>query len=153
MARENRIDEIVAAHDILLGLAQSGVYVAFSQETKCFLNIRPGEVIRSLFFKKNNDSLITVSVYASDNYSSLKCRMALIDTMSFSHISVLSHSDDDESTGSSILCTVLNDSEAEDATLLVAPAPYVLAEPDFSMDSEPFEEHPQEADPEASSRP
>ena len=40
----------------------------------CFLNIRPDEVIRSLFYNKNNESLITVSVYGSDNFSSLKCR-------------------------------------------------------------------------------
>jgi len=39
-----------------------------------FLNLSPDEVIRSLFYNKNNDSLITVSVYASDNFSTLKCR-------------------------------------------------------------------------------
>jgi len=39
----------------------------------CFLNISADEVIRSLFYNKNNVSLITVSVYASDNFSSLKC--------------------------------------------------------------------------------
>jgi hypothetical protein len=32
-----------------------------------------------LFYNKNNDSLITVSVYASDNYSSLKCRSTRIE--------------------------------------------------------------------------
>lgn len=40
----------------------------------CFLNTSPEEVIRSLFYNKNNDSLISVSVYAADNFSSLKCR-------------------------------------------------------------------------------
>jgi hypothetical protein len=34
--------------------------------------VKPDEVIRSLFFNKSNSSLITVSVYSSDNYSSLK---------------------------------------------------------------------------------
>ncbi|KAM7532117.1 hypothetical protein LguiB_035527 [Lonicera macranthoides] len=43
------------------------------------MNISPDEVIRSLFYNKNNDSLITVSVYASDNYSSLKCRSTRIE--------------------------------------------------------------------------
>ncbi|KAL8135271.1 hypothetical protein AgCh_010074 [Apium graveolens] len=45
----------------------------------CFLNVSPDEVIRSLFYNKNNDSLITVSVYASDNFSSLKCRTTRIE--------------------------------------------------------------------------
>ena len=45
----------------------------------CFLNVSPDEVIRSLFYNKNNDSLITVSVYASDNFSSLKCRSTRIE--------------------------------------------------------------------------
>lgn len=45
----------------------------------CFLNISPDEVIRSLFYNKNNDSLITVSVYASDNFSCLKCRTTRIE--------------------------------------------------------------------------
>nr|GEV07688.1 hypothetical protein [Tanacetum cinerariifolium] len=76
LKRRLKINEIVVAHDILLGLAQSAVYVAF--KTKCFLNICHGEVIRSLLFK-NNDSLITVYVYASDSYSSLKCRTTLIE--------------------------------------------------------------------------
>nr|GFB53485.1 hypothetical protein [Tanacetum cinerariifolium] len=45
----------------------------------CFLNVSPDEVIRSLFYNKNNDSLITVSVYASDSFSSLKCRTTRIE--------------------------------------------------------------------------
>jgi len=45
----------------------------------CFLNISADEVIRSLFYNKNNDSLITVSIYASDNFSSLKCRTTPIE--------------------------------------------------------------------------
>nr|GFA27083.1 UDP-N-acetylglucosamine--N-acetylmuramyl-pyrophosphoryl-undecaprenol N-acetylglucosamine transferase like [Tanacetum cinerariifolium] len=77
LKRRSKIVEIVAAHDIVFGLAQSGVCAAFSRETNkriCFLNVGPDEVIRSLFFNKNNDSLITVSVYARDSFSSLKCR-------------------------------------------------------------------------------
>lgn len=46
----------------------------------CFLNVSPDEVIRSLLYnKRNNDLLITVSVYASDNFSSLKCRTTRIE--------------------------------------------------------------------------
>lgn len=43
------------------------------------MNTSPDEVIRSLFYNKNNDSLITVSVYASDNFSSLRCRSTRIE--------------------------------------------------------------------------
>ena len=52
----------------------------------CFLNVSPDEVIRSLFYNKNNDSLITVSVYASDNFSSLKCRSTRIEYVCLSLI-------------------------------------------------------------------
>jgi len=77
LKRRSRIVEIVAAKDIVFALAHSGVCAAFSRETNkriCFLNVSHDEVIRSLFYNKNNNSLITVSVYASDNFSSLKCR-------------------------------------------------------------------------------
>ncbi|KAL3837835.1 hypothetical protein ACJIZ3_022426 [Penstemon smallii] len=78
----SKIIEIVAARDIVFALAQSGVCAAFSRETNqriCFLNVCSDEVIRSLFYNKNNDSLITVSVYYSDSYSSLKCRTTKIE--------------------------------------------------------------------------
>lgn len=58
------------------------VFLLFNADTNqriCFLNVTPDEVIRSLFYNKNNDSLITVSVYASDNFSSLKCRSTRIE--------------------------------------------------------------------------
>jgi hypothetical protein len=80
--KRTKVIEIVAARDIVFPLAHSGVCAAFSRETNrriCFLNVSPDEVIRSLFYNKNNDSLITVSVYASDNFSSLKCRSTRIE--------------------------------------------------------------------------
>uniref|UniRef100_A0A1D1Z661 Lissencephaly-1 n=1 Tax=Anthurium amnicola TaxID=1678845 RepID=A0A1D1Z661_9ARAE len=82
LRKRSRIVEIVAARDIVFALAQSGVCAAFSRETNqriCFLNVSPDEVIRSLFYNKNNQSLITVSVYAADNFSSLKCRTTRIE--------------------------------------------------------------------------
>nr|GMC98399.1 putative transcription factor WD40-like family [Ipomoea batatas] len=82
LKKRSKIIEIVAACDIVFALAQSGICAAFSRETNkriCFLNVSPDEVIRSLFYNKNNDSLITVSVYALDNFSSLKCRTTRID--------------------------------------------------------------------------
>lgn len=82
LKKRSKIIEIVASHDIVFALAQSGICAAFSRETNeriCFLNISPDEVIRSLYYNKNNSSLITVSVYASDNFSSLKCRTTRIE--------------------------------------------------------------------------
>ncbi|XVF84125.1 hypothetical protein PTKIN_Ptkin17bG0000800 [Pterospermum kingtungense] len=82
LMKRTKIIEIVAAHDIVFALAHSGVCAAFNREKNkriCFVNVSPDEVIRSLFYNKNNDSLITVSVYASDNFSSLKCRSTKIE--------------------------------------------------------------------------
>ncbi|KAF5476461.1 hypothetical protein F2P56_008171 [Juglans regia] len=82
LMKRTKVIEIVAAREIVFALAHSGVCAAFSRETNkriCFLNVSPDEVIRSLFYNKNNDSLITVSVYASDNFSSLKCRSTRIE--------------------------------------------------------------------------
>uniref|UniRef100_A0A7S3PMT1 Transducin/WD40 repeat-like superfamily protein n=1 Tax=Aplanochytrium stocchinoi TaxID=215587 RepID=A0A7S3PMT1_9STRA len=77
LRKRSKVVEIVSAKDIVFGLTQTGVCTAFDRLTSeriCFLNIEPDEVIRSLFYNKSNDSLITVSVYRADNYSSLKCR-------------------------------------------------------------------------------
>ncbi|CAM8949201.1 unnamed protein product [Rhodiola kirilowii] len=82
LMKRTKVIEIVAARDIVFALAHSGVCAAFSRVTNeriCFLNVSHNEVIRSLFYNKNNDSLITVSVYASDNFSSLKCRSTRIE--------------------------------------------------------------------------
>ncbi|OMP07007.1 hypothetical protein COLO4_07711 [Corchorus olitorius] len=82
LMKRTKIIEIVAARDIVLALAHSGVCTAFNREINkriCLVNVSPDEVIRSLFYNKNNDSLITVSVYASDNFSTLKCRSTKIE--------------------------------------------------------------------------
>ncbi|KAF4356901.1 hypothetical protein F8388_003196 [Cannabis sativa] len=102
LSKRAKIIEIVSAHDIVFALAYSGVCAAFcrgknklttdnisyelmmiivleTNERLCFMNVSPGEVIRSLFYNKNNDSLITVSVYSSDSFSSLKCRSTRIE--------------------------------------------------------------------------
>ncbi|XP_031103494.1 uncharacterized protein LOC116007057 isoform X3 [Ipomoea triloba] len=83
LMKRTKVVEIVAARDIVFSLTQSGVCAAFSRAVVnrrvCFMNISPDEVIRSLFYNKNNDSLITVSVFASDNFSSLRCRSTRIE--------------------------------------------------------------------------
>ncbi|GBG26722.1 F-box/WD repeat-containing protein 4 [Hondaea fermentalgiana] len=82
LRRRSKVVEIVAAHDLVFGLTQTGICTAFSRTTRkrvCFLNTAPDEVVRSLFYNKSNDSLITVSVFRTDNYSSLKCRSTRIE--------------------------------------------------------------------------
>lgn len=77
LKKRSRIVEIAAARDLVFALAHSGGCAAISRETNkriCFMNTSPEEVIRSLFYNKNNDSLITVSVYSVDNFSTLRCR-------------------------------------------------------------------------------
>ncbi|XP_078437051.1 uncharacterized protein LOC144707693 isoform X2 [Wolffia australiana] len=82
LRKRSKIVEIVAVQGVIFALTQSGVCAAFSRETNrriCFLNVCPDELVRSLFYNKNNESLITVSVYGSDNFSSLKCRTTRIE--------------------------------------------------------------------------
>lgn len=82
LRKRSKIVEIVSAEGMVFTLTQSGVCAAFSRETNhriCFLNGSPDEAIRSLFYNKNNTSLITVSVNASDNFSSLRCRSTRIE--------------------------------------------------------------------------
>eukprot|EP00947_MAST-08B_sp_MAST-8B-sp1_P005943 g5943.t1 len=77
LKKRSKIVEIVGARDVIFGLTQTGICAAFDRglsKRLCFLNITPDEVIRSLFYNKANDSLITVSVYRHDNFSSLRCR-------------------------------------------------------------------------------
>ena len=77
LRKRSRVVEIVGAKGMIFALAHSGVCAAFCRETNkrlCYLNTQDDEVVRSLFYNKNNETLITVSVYATDNYSSLKCR-------------------------------------------------------------------------------
>lgn len=75
--RRSRIIEIVSSRDLILALTYNGTCAAFSRDTSspiCYVNTTDDEVIRSLFLNKTNDSLITVSVFRNDNFSSLCCR-------------------------------------------------------------------------------
>ncbi|KAL2330470.1 hypothetical protein Fmac_018051 [Flemingia macrophylla] len=82
LMKRTKVVELVAAKSVVFALYHSGLCAAFSRVTNeriCFLNVCHDEVIRSLFYNKNNESLITVSVYASENFSSLKCRSTKIE--------------------------------------------------------------------------
>ena len=54
---------------------------AVTHQRLCFVNQSPDEVIRSLFYNKLNESLVTVSVFREDNFSSLKCRSTQLECM------------------------------------------------------------------------
>ncbi|RLN31238.1 hypothetical protein C2845_PM05G17150 [Panicum miliaceum] len=82
LTRRSKIIEIVTAKDIIFALSQSGLCSAFDRVTNkriAFFNLSPDEVIRSMLYNKYNDSLITVSIYSSDSYGSLKCRATPIE--------------------------------------------------------------------------
>lgn len=73
----SKIVEIVSFNDLILALTHNGVCAAFDRfhrKRVCFLNITDDEVIRSLFLNKANETLITVSVFRKDDFSSLHCR-------------------------------------------------------------------------------
>ena len=71
------IVEVASSENLIFILNSTGICTAFDRFTMkrvCFLNISVDQVIRSLFYNKTNDSIITVSVFRTDSYSSLKCR-------------------------------------------------------------------------------
>ena len=75
LRRRSKIVEITCADDLVFALSLSGVCAAFQgNERIAYLNTTAGEVIRSLYFNKANESLITVSVYRDENFASLRCR-------------------------------------------------------------------------------
>ncbi|KAH9321699.1 hypothetical protein KI387_016338 [Taxus chinensis] len=74
------IVQIVYARRIIFALTSCGTCAAFSREANkklCLLNTTPGQTIRSIFYNKENNSLITVSLYPFD--TSLKCRTTPIE--------------------------------------------------------------------------
>lgn len=73
----SKVIEIVSSNDMVFSLTYNGVCAAFSRDLQsrfCYMNITEDEVIRSLFLNKTNDTLITVSVFRKDDFSSLHCR-------------------------------------------------------------------------------
>lgn len=75
--QRHRIEEICAVDDLVVGLAENGICCAFDLRTgcrTCIVNSSHEEVIRSLFHNKIDGTLVVVSVFAADQYSSLRCR-------------------------------------------------------------------------------
>lgn len=77
MVQRHRITELCAAEGVVFGLTENGVCACYCPRTGrrlCFLNSDASEVVRSLFHNKTSGTLITVSVFASDNYACLRCK-------------------------------------------------------------------------------
>eukprot|EP00186_Timspurckia_oligopyrenoides_P003541 CAMPEP_0182447596 /NCGR_PEP_ID=MMETSP1172-20130603/17821_1 /TAXON_ID=708627 /ORGANISM="Timspurckia oligopyrenoides, Strain CCMP3278" /LENGTH=464 /DNA_ID=CAMNT_0024644095 /DNA_START=84 /DNA_END=1475 /DNA_ORIENTATION=- len=77
LQRRSKVVEIVSSGGLVFALTLTGICAAYDTNTSqrlCYMNTSDGEIIRSLFLNKANNSLITVSVFAEDNYSSLKCK-------------------------------------------------------------------------------
>lgn len=77
LRKRAKVVEIVSHENLIFALTHTGVCAAFDRNLGkriCFINVTGDEVIRSLFLNKMNASLITVSVFRDDGFSSLKCR-------------------------------------------------------------------------------
>ena len=71
------VTEIIGHEELIFALTHAGMCAAFDSGCSrrlCFLNKKSGEVIISLFLNKKDDSIITVSVFNDDDFSSLRCR-------------------------------------------------------------------------------
>lgn len=81
LRKRSKIVEMTSSGGLIFALSHSGACAAIDRDTgeRTILNISSEEVIRSLFYNKNNNSLITVSVYGADHFSSLKCRTTPIE--------------------------------------------------------------------------
>eukprot|EP00736_Rhodelphis_marinus_P004162 Rmarinus@m.4567 len=77
LRRRSRVLEIAATDNFIFALNHNGVCTAFNTENHeavCVLNTSRDEVIRSLFHNKVNDSIITVSVYSTEQFACLRCK-------------------------------------------------------------------------------
>ncbi|KAF9615016.1 hypothetical protein IFM89_021587 [Coptis chinensis] len=89
LKKRSKIMDIIVAKDVIFALTQSGACAAFSllsSEHIGFLNISSDQIIRSLFYNANNESLITVSIHASDHYTSLTCKTTSIECIKRNHL-------------------------------------------------------------------
>ena len=68
---------IVTEGGLIFALTKLGAAPVFDSTTGrriCYLNTTPDETVRSLFYNKVNESIITVSVFKKDQYRELRCR-------------------------------------------------------------------------------
>lgn len=78
----SRIHEITHGEDIIFVLTHAGLCVAFdraSGERLCYVNHKPDEVARSMFYNSRRRALLLISVYLTDSLMELRCRAIPID--------------------------------------------------------------------------
>lgn len=84
-----KVSEIVAAKNFVFTLTVNGVCMCCDRNTKqfvCCVNQSPDEIIRSLFYNKESDAMILVSVYRVDNYRSLFCKSIKLEHIAASEV-------------------------------------------------------------------
>eukprot|EP00002_Diphylleia_rotans_P016028 TRINITY_DN3114_c0_g1_i2.p1 TRINITY_DN3114_c0_g1~~TRINITY_DN3114_c0_g1_i2.p1 ORF type:complete len:367 (-),score=63.75 TRINITY_DN3114_c0_g1_i2:199-1299(-) len=72
-----RVTDVCVAKDVIFALTLSGICVAFDRDSGkrlCDLNMFDDEVIRSLFYNRIDESILTVSVKKSTKFGILSCR-------------------------------------------------------------------------------
>jgi hypothetical protein len=76
LRKRSQIVEILCCESFIFALTHNGLCAAFTVHGRRLglLNVEHDEVVRSLFYNKTNRSIISVSVFNRDNYSSLHCR-------------------------------------------------------------------------------
>lgn len=69
--------DITLAGGVVCALTKSGCCIAYDERTMkqlCYLNVVPNELIRSMYYNKEQNAVITVSVHKVDSFRSLRCR-------------------------------------------------------------------------------
>lgn len=82
LKKRSRVQEIVSVGDsLLISLQHSGVCCVFKRDEASngfkqhgYLNHRPEEIVRSLFYNRSADAIVVVSVYPAERKSVLRCR-------------------------------------------------------------------------------
>ena len=78
LRRKSKVAEMLCAGGVLVVCQHSGVATVFSDDDQRqrlgYLNSKPDEVIRSLFYNREADAVVTVSVFRDDGFRSLRCR-------------------------------------------------------------------------------
>jgi hypothetical protein len=76
LRKRSHVVEVVCCDSFIFVLTHNGLCAAFTSEGRRIglLNVEHDEVVRSLFYNKTNRSIISVSVFNRDKYTSLHCR-------------------------------------------------------------------------------
>ena len=72
---------LTLSRGVCFSLACVCVCSADSYRLLCTVNVLAGELIRSLFYNRCNNSIITVSVHRHDQFAALKCRTTTFESV------------------------------------------------------------------------